>query len=74
MYTENFKCSHIVERVGKYAFFVMTGLILVCIGIGFIAVYEAKNKMTWDEACIAQGGVPIKIDDNFDCKSMKGNL
>lgn len=68
MYTENFNCSHIVERVGKYAFFVMTGLIFVCIGIGFIAVYEAKTKMTWDEACMNQGGVPIKTPTTFNCK------
>jgi len=69
MYTESFTCSHIVERVGKYAFFVMTGLIFVCIGIGFIAVYKAQNKVTWDMACIEQGGVPVRLTpDTYDCK------
>lgn len=63
--------SEIVDRIGVASFAAMSALIIVCIGIGFFAVYEKFSTPNWKQACIEAGGVPIQIaKSSFDCKEM----
>jgi hypothetical protein len=63
--------AQVVERIGFYAFVVMTSLILICIAFGFYAVIDKYKQPTWTEACIAKGGVPVQLEKSmFDCKGI----
>ena len=63
--------SEVVERIGFYAFVVMTSLILICIAFGFYAVIDKYKQPNWSEVCIAKGGVPVKLEKSlFDCKGI----
>ena len=63
--------SEIVERIGFYAFVVMTSLILICIAFGFYAVIDKYKQPSWAEVCIANGGVPVQLEKStFDCKGI----
>lgn len=63
--------AEIVDRIGVASFAAMSALIIVCIGIGFFAVYNKFNEPNWKQACINAGGVPVQIaKSSFDCKKM----
>lgn len=63
--------KELVDRIGVASFFAMSALIIVCIGIGFFAVFEKFNQPNWKEACIDRGGVPVQIGKSvFDCKGI----
>lgn len=70
--TKNTEISaQIVQRIGYYAFVVMTSLLLICIAFGFYAVIEKFQQPNWQEACIAKGGVPVQLArSSFDCKGI----
>jgi hypothetical protein len=61
--------SQLIDKLGLASFVTMSLLTVVCIGIGFFAVFQASNEMTWQQACIAKGGVPVQLAQyQFDCK------
>lgn len=61
--------SQLIDKLGLASFVTMSLLIVVCIGIGFFAVFQKSNELTWQQACIQKGGVPIQIAQyQFDCK------
>lgn len=64
--------SEIVDRIGVASFFAMSALIIVCIGIGFFAVYDKFKTPNWQQACIQAGGVPVQLGkQQFDCKVLE---
>ena len=63
--------AQVVQNLGFYMFVVMTSLIIICIGFGFYAVIDQFKQPTWQEACIAKGGVPIQLEKStYDCKGI----
>jgi len=46
-------------------------LLIICIAFGFYAVIDQFKQPNWQEACIAQGGVPVQIEKStYDCKGI----
>lgn len=63
--------AQVVDKIGVASFAAMSSLIIVCIGIGFAAVYTKFAEPTWEEACIQAGGVPVQLaKQSYDCKKL----
>ena len=63
--------AQVVQKLGFYMFVVMTSLLIICIAFGFYAVLDQFKQPNWQEACIAQGGVPVQIEKStYDCKGI----
>ena len=64
--------AQLIDKLGLASFIAMSTLIVVCIAIGMIGVYVKQQELSWQQACIQAGGVPVQLDTNsFDCKVLQ---